>query len=277
MKYAIRHKISSAQYGNALHYHDHYEAFYSLSGNILYSVEGRQYELSAGTLLLISPFEFHQLSEQSGGYTERIGLRFDGNLLKELSTPEYDLSACFDTSAPSYSNLYQLSAQQKQEVDYIFQRLLNEQNGMRFGNSLVEQAFLTQFFLLINRVAIEGAQLAPIFDPATQLVRQILTYMEQHYGETITLALLEKEFYVSRYQITRDFKRLVGSSPYHYLLQKRLQHAQRLLQSGLPPQETAAQCGFSDYSNFYRQFKKVYKVSPRAYSKKFSLNPLQED
>ena len=272
MKYTVRHKVSSGRHGNALHYHDHYEAFFSLSGNILYAIDGRRYQLSVGTLLLISPFEFHQLCEQTGVYAERIGLLFNASLLESLSTSECNLATCFDTQSPTYTNLYQLSEAQQREIDYILQGLLNEQNGSRFGTSLAEQTLLTQFFLLINRASIEGSQMPAMFDPAAQLVRQVLDYMEQHYAESITLELLEKKFYVSRYQITRDFTRLVGCPPYRYLLQKRLQHAQRLLNIGVTPQQVAIQCGFSDYTNFYRRFKNVYGISPRAYCKQHNKN-----
>lgn len=272
LKYGVRHKVSSTGHGNTLHYHDHYEAFYSISGNMLYAIEGRKYQLSVGTLLLISPFEFHQLCEQTGGYAERIGLRFNASLLESLSTSECNLATCFDTQSPTYTNLYQLSEAQQREIDYILQGLLNEQNGTRFGTSLAEQTLLTQFFLLINRASIEGAQMPAMYDPAEQLVRQVLEYMELNYAESISLELLEKKFYVSRYQITRDFTRLVGCPPYRYLLQKRLQHAQRLLNIGVPPQQVAIQCGFSDYTNFYRRFKNVYGISPQAYRKQHNKN-----
>lgn len=272
MKYIVRHKVSSARYGNDLHYHDHYEAFFSRSGNILYSIEGRKYQLSVGTLLLISPYEFHQLCEQTDVYADRIGLRFNASLLESLSTSECNLATCFDTQSPTYTNLYQFSEAQQREIDYILQGLLNEQNGSRFGTSLAEQTLLTQFFLLINRASIEESQMPALFDPAAQLVRQVIDYMEQHYAESITLELLEKKFYLSRYQITRDFTRLVGCPPYRYLLQKRLQHAQRLLNIGITPQQVAIQCGFSDYTNFYRRFKNVYGISPRAYCKQHDKN-----
>ncbi|OEK70518.1 AraC family transcriptional regulator [Staphylococcus equorum] len=271
-EYAAWHRISDGHFGNELHYHDHYEIFFSLSGNMLYTIEGRKYQLDVGSLLLITPYEFHQLNEQMDGHAERIGLRFDEHLLESLSTDTYDLSACFDTKSPNFKNLLQLSESQKRELYYLLQGLINEQNSQKFGKKLAEEALLTQFFILLNRVSIANEQVSVIDDPESELVRQVLDYMELHYADPISLEDLEKKFYVSRYKITQHFTRLVGYPPYRYLLQKRLQNAQRMLKNGESPQQVANQCGFSDYSNFYRKFKTSYGCSPRDYYQKHAKN-----
>ena len=55
--YRIRYKASPMERGLALHYHDHFEAFFAISDNIPYTVQGRQYTLETGNLLLIAPLE----------------------------------------------------------------------------------------------------------------------------------------------------------------------------------------------------------------------------
>ncbi|RXJ07892.1 helix-turn-helix domain-containing protein, partial [Deinococcus metallilatus] len=65
------------------------------------------------------------------------------------------------------------------------------------------------------------------------------------------------------------FTKLVGYPPYRYLLNLRLQNAQRLLKNGENPQQVATHCGFSDYSNFYRRFKTSYGCSPREFSQQY--------
>ena len=105
-----------------------------------------------------------------------------------------------------------------------------------------------------------GAEVAQM-----RLVQEIAAYLENHCAEHITLEKLEKKFYVSRYQLSRDFVRIVGCPPHRYLMQKRLVNAQRLLAEGIPPQQAARQCGFEDYSNFYRKFRAVCGTGPRGY------------
>lgn len=270
--YAAWHKISDGHFGNELHYHDHYEIFFSLSANMIYTIEDRTYQLDVGSLLIITPYEFHKLNEQLDGHAERIGLRFNRDLIKELSTEDFDLGQCFDISSIHFKSLLQLTEIQKRELYYIWQGLLKEQDHNYSGKKLNEHALLTQFFIILNRVAEDNRTLEPYQTNSSELVRQILDYMEVNFAHPISLEDLEQQFYVSRYKITEQFTKLVGYPPYKYLLHKRLQNAQYMLKKGESPQQVANLCGFTDYSNFYRRFKSAYGCSPRDYYKHFNAS-----
>ena len=269
-QYAAWHKISDGHFGNELHYHDHYEIFFSLSGNLLYTIEGQSFNLEVGSMLIIPPYEFHRLDEQKDGHAERIGLLFDAEIINELSVENCDLSVCFDKYSSKFKYLLQLSKYQKRELYYLLQGLINEQDNQAFGKDLAAKSLLTQFLIILNRVAIEYEGIVDYSDdPSSHLVRQVLDYMELHYSQEISLEQLENKFFVSRHKITQQFTKLVGYPPYRYLLNLRLQNAQRLLKNGENPQQVATHCGFSDYSNFYRRFKTSYGCSPREFSQQY--------
>lgn len=250
----------------ALHYHDHYEAFYALSGDMHYAVEGRQYRLEAGNLLIIAPYELHQLVSGGNGGAERISLRFRRELLSKLSSQACDLSACFEPHT-GHPNLLKLNDRQQLQAVTTLNNLLTETSTCAFGHALAESALLTQFFLLINRAFMDGSQVDPIRDNFAQMVQAVVEYIELNYARPITLEILGKQFGVDRYQLSREFTRLVGCPPHRFLVQKRLQKVEQLLRNGLSPQEAAYQCGFSDYTNFYRRFKTAYGMSPRSWQK----------
>ncbi|MBB2507855.1 HTH-type transcriptional activator RhaS [Staphylococcus cohnii subsp. cohnii] len=269
-KYAAWHRISDGHFGNELHYHDHYEIFFSLSGNLRYTIEGQSFNLEVGSMLIIPPYEFHRLDEQMDGHAERIGLRFDAKILNELSVENCDLSMCFDKYSPKFKYLLQLSESQKRELYYLLQGLINEQDNQAFGKALAAKSLLTQFLIILNRTAIENEDIVDYSDdPFSHLVRQVLDYMELHYSEDISLEQLENKFFVSRHKITQQFTKLVGYPPYRYLLNLRLRNAQRLLKKGENPQQVATNCGFTDYSNFYRRFKTSYGCSPREFLQQY--------
>ncbi|HLQ84344.1 helix-turn-helix domain-containing protein [Staphylococcus cohnii] len=269
-KYAAWHRISDGHFGNELHYHDHYEIFFSLSGNLRYTIEGQSFNLEVGSMLIIPPYEFHRLDEQMDGHAERIGLRFDAEILNELSVENCDLSMCFDKYSPKFKYLLQLSESQKRELYYLLQGLINEQDNQAFGKALAAKSLLTQFLIILNRTAIENEDIVDYSDdPSSHLVRQVLDYMELHYSEDISLEQLENKFFVSRHKITQQFTKLVGYPPYRYLLNLRLRNAQRLLKKGENPQQVATNCGFTDYSNFYRRFKTSYGCSPREFLQQY--------
>lgn len=265
MNFGLRHNAAPWNETYSLHYHDHYEVFYSISGNMIYAVEGRRYQLDAGTLLIIEPYQFHQLISNGNGGAERISVRFRAEILQQLSTEDCDLNICFDSYAHSYNNLIRLDEYQKQYAEIILNALLREQVDNKFGRSLAEKVLMTQFFLLINRAVQQGAHVAPLVDSSSQMVQQAVEYIELNYAEEITLENLGKRFGVDRFRLSRDFSRLVGCPPHRFLLQKRLQKVEQQLRAGVAPQEAAYKCGFIDYTNFYRRFKSVYGVSPKAF------------
>ena len=90
-------------------------------------------------------------------------------------------------------------------------------------------------------------------------------YINAHYAEEITLDHLAQKFYVSKYHLSHEFSRVVGSGVYRYILLKRLLMARELLMLATPPGEVALRCGFQEYSNFYRAFRTHYGASPRSY------------
>lgn len=262
--FILRRNAQVPDHALALHYHDHYEAFYALSGDMLYAVEGRRYQLEAGNLLIIAPYELHQLVSGGNGGAERISLRFRKELLTKLSSPACNLAACFDTHT-GHPNLLKLNDRQQRQAVTTLNNLLAETSSCAFGRTLAESALLTQFFLLINRAFRDGSQADPIRDSFAQMVQAVVEYIELNYASPVTLEILSKQFGVDRYQLSRAFTRLVGCPPHRFLIQKRLQKVEQLLRNGISPQEAAYQCGFSDYTNFYRRFKTAYGIGPRAW------------
>ena len=67
---------------------------------------------------------------------------------------------------------------------------------------------------------------------------------------------------VSPSTLTHSFKKDMNISVYRYILKKRLVLAQQKILSGEPAQKAALDCGFNDYSGFYKQYKKTFGIAP---------------
>ena len=85
-------------------------------------------------------------------------------------------------------------------------------------------------------------------------------------NEALSPAILCDRMHVSKAQLYRKLNELVGMSPVEFIRSIRLEHAARMLKTtDLTVQEIMYEVGFNNKSYFYREFGKVYGLSPRAY------------
>lgn len=79
------------------------------------------------------------------------------------------------------------------------------------------------------------------------------------------LEQLEEIAGYDRWQLSRDFRALLGTSPYRYLQCRRLERAGQLLRSGLGLAAAAHEAGFADQSHFGRVFRGTFGTTPLAW------------
>lgn len=256
----------------ALHHHDFYEVYLFLSGSVSYTIENRTYELVPGDILLISPRELHQpmVGWDPQPY-ERIVLWIDTNYLRQYDDLGFNLSRCFDTSDPHHTNLLRPDSTSRQYLTYLLEQLLEETDSEEFASELNAQTYLVQALVKLNRMAEEFYRPYERKSQADSVVADVFSYINEHYSEDLSLDLLANKFFISKYHLAREFNRLVGTSVYRYVIQKRLVIAKQLLSEGVPSGEVYQRCGFGDYSNFYRAFKAEYQMSPKEF-----VNSLKE-
>ncbi|WP_244630951.1 AraC family transcriptional regulator [Aureimonas sp. ME7] len=78
----------------------------------------------------------------------------------------------------------------------------------------------------------------------------------------VDLGLLERLTGRDRWSLSRDFRALFGTSPYRYLVLRRLDDVRALMRAGHPLADAAAASGFSDQSHMTRHFKSAFGLTP---------------
>lgn len=92
-----------------------------------------------------------------------------------------------------------------------------------------------------------------------------------------TVEMLAQEMRMSHSSLYKKLKSVVGLSVNEFMRRVRLEQASRMLMVGRHNiNEAAYHSGFNDLKYFRKQFKKVYKMSPSAYRKKYFSLPKGE-
>ncbi len=243
-----------------VHHHDFYEIYFFLGGRVDYWVEGRTYQLSQGDLMLIHPMQLHRPIISPDTAYERVVLWIDKKYLEQLSPDGGILLCAFEGGG---ANILHPSPLERAELGDRFAALVREYYSKEAGAALFAQGLFLQTLVEISRLSMRASVPRKSKEESKDLTAKVLSYIGEHYREALSLERISEHFFVSKYHLSHEFTRSTGVSVYRFILLKRLQAARRLLQEGLSPGEVYLECGFKDYTNFYRAFKAEYGASPR--------------
>ncbi|MGN0975721.1 MAG: helix-turn-helix domain-containing protein [Gemmiger sp.] len=246
-----------------LHSHTFHELIYCCSGNIQYLLGTERYRVQRGDVIIIPPGASHrplyleQLTEPYRRYVLWVSPRF----VSEMSALWPSLFAAYVPHT-----LLRTAGTGWEFIGELFRRGV-EENDRRapgweacvYGNSIV---LVTQLL----RAFREEKSLTPIPEKR-ELLDEVMSYIEAHLADKITLEGTARHFLVSESTISQTFRQKMGVSFYRCVTQRRLIAAKTLILDGAVLDEAGQQVGFADYSTFYRAFKREYGVSPLQYRK----------
>lgn len=102
-----------------------------------------------------------------------------------------------------------------------------------------------------------------------QYLSEIKTLLDTDYAAPFSLEHLSKQFHINKYQICRDFKKYLNTTPLKYSNTVRLEHAKLLLQNTtLQINEIGWRVGYENVNHFIQTFKREIGVTPAMYRKK---------
>jgi AraC-like DNA-binding protein len=98
--------------------------------------------------------------------------------------------------------------------------------------------------------------------PALERARQ---FLDAECTRVVHSTELESLTGLTRYELARQFRVLFGTSPYRYLLRRRLELARRRMQLDRRLVDVACEAGFADQAHFTRVFKSAWGLTPARY------------
>lgn len=233
------------------HCHDRYEIYCFLSGLVDIRIGGLPCALDPGSVLLISSSCFHSVQAMAalGQPYRRAVVHFSP---QALTQEEQYLLGLFRRPEILYPGAWNAG------IDRAFQSL---EAAAGLPQAVREMAMHTRLMgMLVDLFAMSGGAVA--IQAGQERVHKVLEYLDANLTAPITLEELAHRFYFSRNGLARAFRRATGTTVADYLLYKRMALARVLLQAGHPAGIVARECGYNEYSTFYRCYCRVYGQGP---------------
>ncbi len=218
--------------------HPYHEILYYLDGGAMFICDGFTKPLSPHTLILIPKGCYHFLKLKAPSDFERLKISFNSiEGFEELSHRHFSSIRIFEN--PDENTLALLDGLCK--------------NLPQSGDRIRDLAF-TEGSLLLLLASLESDDFVLEEDQRNRLTAEALRYIERNLTADLSSETMSRALGVSSSTLSHTFKAEMGISLHKYVTQKRIAYANRLISDGNSPTKIYSECGYGDYSSFYKAY-----------------------
>lgn len=253
-----------------LHWQDSFEIIYVKRGMGRVQVNLDMFQAEAGDIFIVPPGHLHGLRGLEDYRMEYENIIFDMDFLRgavldncsqKYLQPMLEGKLYFPVWIGNSHEMYGILSNYLDAAD-----ILMGQRGQ--GYELGVKGYLLLFFSGLFQIAMPKVE--ELHDNRRmEKIKMVLSYMEDHYNQKITVEEMAEECGYSASHFMRWFKEMTGTKFGSYLIELRLEKAARTLRTTEETVlEVAGKTGFNNLSNFNRLFKKKYGITPSEFRKK---------
>lgn len=243
-----------------LHNHDDYEIYLFLEGDTKYIIEGVTYNLEPYDIIIIRKHQMHRAFHNSSERYSRIVINVPPEFFSEHNCEEYERQFLNSKAGNKIDAEVVLSS----GIYDVFLRMKKYSDNFKNTKSPIVASLVIELLYLINNIKDFSGD-----DNQNGQLKDIVRYINSNYTDNITLDMLQKKFFMSKYHICYIFKKRTGLTVHQYIIRKRITLVRELEKEGKSISEAASISGFSSYSSFYRAYVKEYGCSPRTDMKNY--------
>lgn len=239
------------------HIHDDYELFCLVKGSVDYMVEGKPYKLVPGAIMLMRSSETHNLVVNKRTEYERYVLNFKPSFILGNGFSR-EILAPYRERGLGEKNMYLPTDFDGTPIQAYLERAFAQKEYL--SEKTVALSALSAMLCEIN-VAFncekepQGSQ--------NELQAELIAYVNENLTGELTIESISNHFHMSTSQICRIFKSATQTSVHNYITTKRLILFNKKVAKGKGVIEACHECGFRDYSSFYRLYKKRFGKAPK--------------
>ncbi|HZK26748.1 MAG TPA: AraC family transcriptional regulator [Thermoclostridium sp.] len=253
------------------HFHNSYQIIYVLDGKIQCCINNKQYTVTRNSIIFINNMESHNIKVIEYPYRRYFTLIKPDFFKSAIQNPIF--SSVFSNRSEGFRHVLQLDNDDENTIKYVSRNLrsLYEEvnNKDEFWEDVVK-SHLNLIFTLLYRKHPDFFPLNTIGQTMHSIIK-IQKYIEDHYTESITLDYMSKLFFINKYYISHQFKKVTGFTFKEYLIMQRISKAKDLLlYTNDNITHVCMNSGFNNVNHFIRIFKKYEGTTPYQYRKKNS-------
>ncbi len=271
--YSIRHDVQPS-FPTIWHYHPEIELHYTIRGEGVRFIGDNISSFSSGEMVLLGENLPHTwrckeeyFQQHSSLQVEAMVVHFLPDCLGKdlLNLPEaYLIPKLFEKAKKGLI----IKGETRKKIAEVMVAALDATHLDRLI------VLLTMLKILAEAEEVETIASAHAFyrsnESETQRLDEIYAYTFTHYKKEISLEEIASIAHLSVTSFCRYFKQMTKKTYYDFLIEVRISHICRaLVEDKLATEVICFEHGFNNVSNFYRHFKKVMKMTPLAYKKKY--------
>lgn len=249
----------------SLHWHKEMELIYIKKGKGLIQLERNVFQGEAGDIFVVTPGTLHALRRTKGCSMEYENIIFEIDFLgagaADLCASEFLVPlAAGKLFPPAYihesDEQYMVLKHCLEQMESLCEK---KERGYELG---VKAAVLQMIFLLIKIYP----SVNEISSPDRERLKEVLQEIAERGNDELTVADIASFCGLSSSHFMRWFKKMTGVSFISYVNERKLAcAAEALRQTDDKILNISHDAGFANLSNFNRQFKNRYGVTPREY------------
>lgn len=254
---------------HAPHKHDFYLVVLFLKGNGVHEVDFQTYDVSPGSLFLLTPGQFHhwEFSPDIEGY-----IFFHSQEFYNLLFPSRNLQDFPIFLSHQNSPFLQIPDDQMPWFEAQFESIykeFGEDNPMKYRKmgALIELIYIESARLYIASSNLSTAQYLP---KNIEWFQKLEVLIDEHYVAIKEPSRYAEMLNISDKHLNRSVQKTVGKTTTELIHDRVILEAKRLLSKKANNiQQVAFALGFEDASYFSRFFKKKCGYSPRSFQERY--------
>ena len=236
------------------HMHEYHEILLLIKGDINFNIDGKLCALSPFDLLFIPASTYHVAIPATNSpyenYVINLSTAFpSGDYGKQSFQRPHIINIA---GSIHFRNLFSL-------LDY-YHETYTDKDFETASDLLINEMLLMSLYL--QRDVKETDRLA-YGDLDNSIVPKITGYIGDNLSSELNAKAIGKALNYSESYVRNIFYKKMGIGIQSYINKKKILAAHEKIMEGVSSRDASLQFGFSEYSSFYRQYRKVFGVSPK--------------